>query len=50
MTERKVLQAIPAIGAAVGGSANAWFINDVGWAARRAFQARWLIENNMTEV
>jgi uncharacterized protein (DUF697 family) len=46
ITERKVLQAIPAIGAAVGGSVNAWFINDVAWAARRAFQERWLIEND----
>ena len=50
ITERKVLQAIPAIGACVGGSVNAWFIKDVGWAARRAFQERWLIENNMIEV
>lgn len=50
ITERKALQAIPAIGAVVGGSVNAWFIRDVGWAARRAFQERWLIENNMIEV
>jgi hypothetical protein len=50
ITERKALQAIPAIGAAVGGSVNALFINDVGWAARRAFQERWLIDNNMIEV
>lgn len=50
ITKRKALQAVPAIGAVVGGSVNAWFINDVGWAARRAFQERWLIENNMIEV
>ncbi len=50
ITERKVLQAIPAIGAAVGGSVNAWFINDVAWAARRAFQERWLIENDKLAV
>ncbi|MEI7672651.1 MAG: EcsC family protein [Deltaproteobacteria bacterium] len=50
ITERKVLQVIPAIGAAVGGSVNAWFINDVAWAARRAFQERWLIENDKLEV
>ena len=50
ITERKILQAIPAIGAAVGGSVNAWFINDVAWAARRAFQERWLIENDRIAV
>jgi len=50
ITKRKALQAIPAIGAVVGGSVNAWFIRDVGWAARRAFQERWLIENKMIEV
>ena len=50
ITKRKALQAIPAIGALVGGSVNAWFINDVSWAARRAFQERWLIENNMLEL
>jgi EcsC protein family len=50
ITERKILQAIPAIGAVVGGSVNGWFMNDVGWAARRAFQERWLIDNNMIEV
>ena len=50
ITERKILQAIPAIGAVVGASVNGWFINDVGWAARRAFQERWLIENNRIQV
>lgn len=45
LTERKGLQAIPAIGAAIGGSVNAWYIKEVGWAARRAFQERWLIDN-----
>ena len=46
ITERKILQTIPAIGAVVGGSVNGWFLNDVAWAARRGFQERWLIENN----
>jgi len=50
ISERKVLQAIPAIGAVVGALVNGWFINDVGWAARRAFQERWLIGNNKIQV
>lgn len=45
ITKRKALQAIPFIGAGVGASANAWYIKDVGWTARRAFQERWLIDN-----
>jgi len=45
LTKRKALQAIPAIGAAVGASVNGWYIKEVGWAARRAFQERWLAEN-----
>ncbi|KIL47031.1 EcsC family protein [Jeotgalibacillus campisalis] len=45
ISKRKALQAIPFIGAFVGASSNGWYIKDVGWAARRAFQERWLIEN-----
>lgn len=45
ITKRKALAAIPFIGAAVGGSVNGWFIKEVGWAARRSFQERWLLEN-----
>ncbi|MGR3179184.1 MAG: EcsC family protein [Candidatus Anammoxibacter sp.] len=46
ITKRKALQAIPVIGALVGASVNGWYIKDVGWAARRAFQERWLIDNH----
>jgi hypothetical protein len=46
LTKRKALAAIPFIGAAVGGSVNGWYIKEVGWAARRAFQERWLIDNH----
>ena len=46
LTKRKALQAIPAIGLLVGASVNAWYIKEVAWAARRAFQERWLIENH----
>lgn len=45
LTKRKALQAIPVIGAVVGGSTNGWYIKDVSWAARRAFQERWLRDN-----
>lgn len=46
ITKRKVLQTIPVISAGVGASVNGWYIKDVGWAARRAFQERWLIDNH----
>jgi DNA-binding transcriptional regulator YhcF (GntR family) len=46
LTKRKALQAIPAVGALVGASVNGWYVKEVGWAARRAFQERWLIENH----
>ncbi len=46
LTKRKALAAIPIIGAAVGGSVNGWYIKEVGWAARRTFQERWLIDNH----
>lgn len=46
LTKRQALQAIPAIGALVGASVNGWYIKDVGWAAHRAFQERWLIDNH----
>ena len=45
ITKRRALATIPVIGAIVGASANGWFIKDVGWAARRAFQERWLLDN-----
>jgi hypothetical protein len=45
ITKRKAMQVIPVIGAAVGASVNGMFLKDVGWAARRAFQERWLIDN-----
>jgi len=45
LTKRKALQAIPVIGAGIGASVNGWYIKEVGWAARRAFQERWLVHN-----
>lgn len=45
LTKRKALQAIPIIGAGIGATVNGWYIKEIGWAARRMFQERWLIEN-----
>jgi hypothetical protein len=44
LTKRRALAAIPAVGAMVGGSVNGWYMKEVGWAARRAFQERWLAD------
>ena len=50
LTKRKVLQAIPIFGALVGALVNGWYIKQVSWAARRAFQERWLLENGKLEA
>lgn len=49
ITRRKALQTIPIIGAGVGAALNIAFINDIAWAARRAYQERWLMENGKIE-
>lgn len=45
LTKRKALQLIPVVGAIVGASVNGWWVKEVGWAARRVFQERWLVDN-----
>lgn len=47
LTKRKALAAVPAIGAIIGGSANGWYIREVGIAAQRSFQERWLRDRNL---
>ncbi len=47
LTKKKALQSIPILGAGVGAAMNASFLSDVGWAARRTFQRRWLEENGI---
>ena len=42
LTKRKALAVVPVVGAVVGGSANGWWLKEVGWSARRSFQERWL--------
>jgi len=46
LAKRKALAATPIIGAVMGCPVNVWFIKEVGWAARRSFQEKWLIENH----
>ena len=46
LARRKVLQSIPLVGAGVGAGVNGWLIREVGWAARRAFQERWLADRD----
>ena len=51
ITKRKAAQAVPIIGAGVAAAMNGDFVRDVGWAARRMFQKRWLVDNDrITEV
>ncbi len=45
LAKRKAFQLVPGVGAVMGGATNVWFLTDVGWAARRLFQERWLMEN-----
>ena len=39
------MQVIPIVGAGVGAAMNGSFIRDIGYAARRQFQERWLVDN-----
>ena len=48
--KRAAMKVIPVIGGVVGGAVNGAFIRDIGWAARRAFQERWLKENKKIEL
>lgn len=44
-SKRKAVQIIPVLGAGVGATMNGSFIRDIGYAAKRQFQERWLIDN-----
>lgn len=50
LTKKKALQAVPLLGAAVGGASNLAFIRSVGWAARRSYQRRLLEEQGFRIV
>ena len=44
LTKRKALAAVPVIGAAIGATVNGWYMRDIGTAAQRTYQQRWLQE------
>jgi uncharacterized protein (DUF697 family) len=44
LTKRKALQAIPLIGGLIGAVVNGYYVQDIGWAARRVFQERKLAD------
>ncbi len=47
LTKRKSLAAIPVMGAAVGASANGWFMREIGVAAQRLYEERWLRDHEL---
>ena len=44
ITKRKALQAVPVVGALIGASFNAAFVNDIGCAAYMCYRRRWIQE------
>jgi EcsC protein family len=49
LTKRKMLQVVPFLGAGIGAAVNWKFMDDVAWAARRAYQERWLQDRGRFE-
>jgi hypothetical protein len=49
VTKRKALQMVPVVGAVVGASFNATFVNDVGRAAYMSYRRRWIAEHEAKE-
>ena len=45
LTKRKAAQIVPIIGAGVAAAINGSYIKDVGYAAIRSYQERWLTDN-----
>ena len=50
ITARKALELVPVVGAVIGGSCNAMFVNDVGRAAYMAFRRRRIVEMETPEA
>lgn len=50
LTKRKMAQVVPLIGAGLGAAMNYSFITDIAWAARRAYQRKWLEDNGYKNI
>ena len=50
LTTRKALELVPVVGAVIGGSFNAMFMNDVGRAAYMAYRRRRIVEIESPEI
>ncbi len=49
LTKRKALAAVPVVGAAIGATVNAWYMHDIGAAAQRTYQERWLRDRGLLQ-
>lgn len=47
LTKRKALAALPVVGGVIGAAVNGWYMRDVGAAAQRTYQERWLTDRGL---
>jgi uncharacterized protein (DUF697 family) len=47
LSKRKALAALPVVGAAIGATVNGWYMRDIGAAAQRSYQQRWLQDRGL---
>ena len=50
LAQRRSFAVVPLIGGVVGATANGWFVRDVGLAAQRLYQERWLRDHGTAET
>ena len=50
LTKRKMLQAVPVVGGGIGAAVNGKFMDDIAWAARRAYPERWLRDRGLVSA
>lgn len=50
LLNEKVLESVPIVGGTIGAIINTRYINHMGWAARRLYQHRWLVDNGKITI